>query len=387
MERSILKAITDFAKEKFVLLSGPRQVGKTTLANQWRTDQSLYFNWDIPEDRQVILAKSFLKPLRSNKIVFDELHKYDRWKSWLKGLYDQEAKRLAVLVTGSARLEVFEKGQDSLLGRYERLRLHPLSIGELTHGKVFAPPQDWLKLEQLSSLDHWNQLQEFSGFPEPFLKADSKQKVRWSRQRKTLLINQDLRDISEVKLISLVEHLALLLPTKVGSPLSINRLRTQLEVAHSTIADWLEILERLYYCFRIKPYSSQIARAIKKETKLYLWDWTEIADKGARFENMVASHLLKAVHYWNDQGYGNFELQYLRNKEKQEVDFIICNNYQPQVLIECKDQEVTLSKNLIEFGKQLADVPLIQLVNKKNIDQVKGNTRVVSAYKYLAELP
>lgn len=387
MQRSLLSAIQDFSQDKFVLLSGPRQVGKTTLAKEWLKKAGLYLNWDIPEDRTAILKQEFLKPLKVNSVVLDELHKYKNWKSWLKGVYDGESKRLSVLVTGSARLEIFEKGQDSLLGRYERLRLHPLTIGEVVHGSLTVPPTDWLRVGHDNDPNElWQQLFKFSGFPEPFLRANLLQKNRWTTQRKRLLLQQDLRDLSNVKMISLIEHLTILLPDRVGSPLSVNNLKHELNVAHGTVSDWLDLLERLFYCYRISPFSDNISRSLKKEKKVYLWDWTELRDSAKRFENIVASHLLKAVHYWSDLGYGSYELCFLRNKEQQEVDFVVCKDGAPLVFIECKEQDSVLSKNLFIFAKYYPDVPLVQLINKAGVDDIRGNSRVVSASKYLSAL-
>ena len=254
--RYLDKVLEQFADDKFVLLSGPRQVGKTTLAQDWiKNKNGISLNWDIPEDRERLLKPTFMKSVEAEALVLDELHKYARWKSWLKGLYDKKASTLKVLVTGSARLDVFQKSGDSLLGRYELLRLHPFSVGELSHGKLVAPPIDWLHLDGIEKgvQSAWRQLEARSGFPEPFFKDDELQHRRWSTRRRELLIREDLREITQIRTISLVEQLALLLPYRVGSPLSINSLREDLQVAHDTVSDWISALERLYFCFRISP--------------------------------------------------------------------------------------------------------------------------------------
>jgi predicted AAA+ superfamily ATPase len=387
--RYLDKILEQFADDKFVLLSGPRQVGKTTLAKEWlKNKNGLSLNWDIPEDREILLKPTFMKSIETEALVLDELHKYARWKSWLKGLYDKKASILKVLVTGSARLDVFQKSGDSLLGRYELLRLHPFSIGELTHGTLVPPPKDWLNLGSTEKSVHltWQQLETRSGFPEPFFKNDELQHRRWSTRRRELLIREDLREISQIRTISLVEQLAILLPYRVGSPLSINSLREDLQVAHDTVSDWLHALERLYFCFRISPYSKKMVRSLKKEQKLYLWDWSQLEDPGARFENMVASHLLKSIHAWNDVGYGQFELKYWRNLEKREVDFVVTNNQKPLVLIECKKTDTVPSEALLRLGTMLQEVPQIQLIDNEGYDKTKGLCRVVNAASYLAAL-
>jgi uncharacterized protein len=379
--RYLLETIRQFAQDKFVLLTGPRQVGKTTLALAWLDEHGgLYLNWDVPEDREAILTRTFLDDTRMSALVLDELHKYPRWKSWLKGLYDRTDVRVPVVVTGSARLDVYQRSGESMLGRYERLRLHPYSVGELTHGRAVQPVTDWLSASGAADAEEiWERLERRSGFPEPYHRDDPLQHRRWQTQRRTLLVREDLRDISEIRHLSLVEHLALLLPDRVGSPLSVNALREELEVGHDTVSNWLDALDRLYYCFRIPPWSRRLSRALKKQRKLYLWDWSAIVDPGARFENMVASHLLKAVHCWSDLGYGEFELWYLRDKEKREVDFLLTESRRPVVLIECKLSDGQPSPALHHFSEQLGNVPRVQLVRAPGVDRKVRGTRTVSA--------
>jgi predicted AAA+ superfamily ATPase len=344
-----------------------------------------YLNWDSTKDRQEILLQSFFQANES-AIILDEIHKYPKWRNFLKGLYDKEGERLHLLITGSARLDHYRRGGDSLFGRYELLRLHPLSIGELSHGKINPPPSDWLNPGDLSfDSEAWERLVKYGGFPEPYVEQDQLQHGRWSLRRRELLIKEDLRDLSDIKLVEMVEHLYLLLPERVGSPLSINSLKEDLQVAFNSVSSWIETLERLYICYRVSPYHKKIARSLKKERKLYLWDWSQIKNVGGRFENIVASHLLKAVHAWTDLGYGEYQLSYWRNKEKEEVDFVVTKDKEPVVVIECKHSDQAPSRSLLYLSDELG-VPAIQLIADMNVDRVGRRSRVVSAASFLVNL-
>ena len=372
---------------KMVLLAGPRQVGKTTLGKSWLDNlQGLYLNWDDSDDRQQILKRTFLTRQDVKAILFDEIHKYRPWKSYLKGLFDKEFGRLKVLVTGSARLDLYQKSGESMFGRYELLRLHPLSVGELIHGQLVVPPGDLLAVGTASpkAQQLWDTLSQFSGFPEPYHAADRLQYNRWSLRRRELLIKEDLRELSEVKMVDLVEHLYLLLPARVGSPLSLNSLREEIGVAFNTVHAWLGILDKLYISYRISPYHKDLKRSLRKEQKLYLWDWSQIEDAGARFENMVASHLLKSLQAWTDIGYGEFDLWYWRNREKDEVDFVVTNKRKPIAVFECKLSDTKAHRPLIQLAKELGDIPAIQLVLQEGVHERVGTALVVSASRYFS---
>jgi predicted AAA+ superfamily ATPase len=231
----------------------------------------------------------------------------------------------------------------------------------------------------------WPRLEARGGFPEPYYRDDARQHRRWSTRRREALVREDLRELSQIRTLSLVEHLSLLLPSRVGAPLSINALREEVQVAFDTAKSWLDALERLYFCFRIAPWSKRVARSLRKETKLYLWDWSEVEDEGARFENMVASHLLKAVHAWNDLGHGRFALHYWRDVDGREVDFVVSDAGRPIVAIECKRSDLTPSPDLLRLGDML-DVPQVQLVATDGVDERRKRVRVVTAPDYLASL-
>jgi hypothetical protein len=311
-------------KKKMVLIGGPRQVGKTTFALGFLgadADEThpAYLNWDHPRVRPS-LRKAEL-PAGEPLLLLDEIHKYSRWRNLLKGIYDTEKSRRQIMVTGSARLDYYRKGGDSLAGRYRYFRLHPFSARELS------------KLPSRSDLEA---LLKFGGFPEPLVSQNETEHRIWQRDRMSRVIREDLRDLEQVREISLIEHLTDLLPTKVGAPLSIKSLREDLQVDHKTVERWLQILENLYVCFRVAPYGPPKVRAVKKERKLYLWDWSGVQDAGPRFENLVASQLLKYCHWVEDtEGY-SMELRYLRDTDKREVDFVVLRGRKPLFAVECE---------------------------------------------------
>ncbi|MCM8775722.1 MAG: AAA family ATPase [Candidatus Omnitrophica bacterium] len=403
--RTVLSTVSQVLERygKMAFLSGPRQVGKTTFAQSYRKrfTQSFYFNWDDLHHQKLLVKEPYFfqkedrDPAKPFLVVLDEIHKYARWRNYLKGAFDGFKEEFRFLVTGSGRLDLFKKGGDSLLGRYFSARLFPLSVGELE--RTFPSLEDFkshlgeMPEPSRRRKEGYDQLYEMSGFPEPFLKAEQKFYRLWSKERKTLLLREDIRNATNIREISLLEMLSHLIPERVGNPLSLNSLREDVGVAFETIREWILLLEQFYYLFRLTPYSRHVARSLKKEAKAYLYDWTEIEDTGMRFENVVALHLWKAVHMWRDAGEESVSLHYLRDKEKREVDFILVNKNSPLCLIECKAREEELSPSLIYFQKKLRIPAAVQLVHKpgicKKIKEAGWIRWIVSADRWLALLP
>ena len=338
--RYLETAVANALKKKMVFVGGPRQVGKTTFAlgflgNEADETHPAYLNWDHPSVPPG-LRKAEL-PAGEPLILLDEIHKYARWRNLVKGIYDTEKSRRKILITGSARLDYYRKGGDSLAGRYRYFRLHPFSLRELNR----APSQSDLEA-----------LLKFGGFPEPFFSQNEAEHRIWHRDRIARVVREDLRDLEHVREISLLEHLTDLLPSKVGSPLSIKSLREDLQIDHKTAERWLQILENLYVCFRLSPYGPPRVRAVKKERKLYLWDWSSVEEDGPRFENLVASQLLKYCHWIEDtEGY-SMELRYLRDTEKREVDFVVLKDRKPLFAVECKSGEKVVGSAIRYFAER-----------------------------------
>lgn len=367
-----------FPMHKMAFVSGPRQCGKTTLAKMILKlrKHGNYNNWDDIEFRRIWTKNPSTIVSGESKgvpvVIFDEIHKAKMWKRTLKGIYDGLDKPADIIVTGSARLNVYKKGSDSLLGRYYHFRLHPFSLAEVQKRLIIEPDDliEAINSKSLnigkSSITNLEALLTYGGFPEPFLAQDERHAKLWRRGRVEKVIREDLRDISRIPELSQIEMLTSLIPERVGSFLSRATLRETLEVSFDTIRRWLEYLKELYYIFELKPYTNSIARTLKKEGKIYLWDYSEIEDEGARFENLVASHLLKFCHFWTDNGCGVFELFCLRNKDKEEIDFLICRNKKPWLPVEVKLNDVVPSVNWKKFINQIPCNYGIQIVQKPN---------------------
>jgi hypothetical protein len=368
MKRYLAEQIKKDLQKKMVFLGGPRQVGKTTLALQILTNKLGYLNWDIHEHREKILKRELPTV---NMLVFDEIHKYRSWRNYLKGLYDQHHDKQQILVTGSARLDYYRFGGDSLQGRYHFLRLHPFSVKELG----------------IKTNDGLMELLQLGGFPEPFLGKSQVESKRWSREYRTRLLRDDLMSLEHIHDIGNLELLMMRLPDLVGSPLSLNALREDLQISHKMLSHWMDILERMYAVFRIIPFGAPKIRAVKKERKHYHFDWTLVPNMPQRFENLVASHILKWVHFEEDTKGRNIELRYFRDIEGKEVDFVVVEDTKPVLFVECKWSDEPVSKNLIYLKNKFPHVPAWQIHATGNRDyQNNEGIRVAPALLFLQEL-
>lgn len=388
-DRYLHTVIRSDLKKKMVFVGGPRQIGKTTLAlflgkNDYKT--YTYLNWDNRQDRKSILRSEFQGD--TNLVIFDEIHKYKKWKNYIKGEFDTHKDRFHILVTGSARLDMYRRGGDSLLGRYHYYRLHPFSLAEMLGGlpnisvsKALIFPKSTSAMSRV-----FKNLLTFGGFPEPFLRKDQQTLRRFHNERVDRLIKEDIRDIEQVRDLSALQILVEILPSKVGSLLSLNALRGDLEVAHKTVKTWMDILERFYYHFRIYPYAFTTIKSLRKEPKMYLWDWSQADDAGARLENMTASHILKMTHFLYDAYGHKTELFFLRDIEGREVDFLVTVDRKPWLAIEVKSGKENVSKSLVYFVDKLKIPFAYQLVKETGIDYWKNNIRIISADKFLSGL-
>lgn len=395
LERLYDQALADHLKHyrQMAFVSGPRQVGKTTTC---RSLSDLYLDWDNQNHRDLILqgpdavaAELKLERLaeRAPTLVFDELHKYSKWKSFLKGFFDTYGERCHAIVTGSSRLDVYKRGGDSLMGRYFIYRMHPLGVSELLRrgapDEPTAPPR---------RLDHENYraLIRFGPYPEPFLHRDRRFSNRWNRLRHEQLFKEDLRELTRIQELGQVEALGKLLASRSGCQIVYSSLAKEVRVDDKTIRNWIAALISLHYGFIVKPWYRNVAKALIKEPKWYLRDWSSLADPGQRAETFIACHLLKAVEGWTDLGLGTFELRYLRDKQKREVDFLVVRDEEPWFMVEVKTSATKPTASLEYFHRTLNCAHAFQVVT--DLDYVQGDCfstqspTVVPAITFLSQL-
>ena len=378
---------------QMVFVSGPRQVGKTTVCEGF---QSHYLNWDKRSDRDLILkgedavadaidanlAKATLPVL-----TIDEMHHFKKWKQFLKGFFDAYGKKVRILVTGSARLNVYKRGGDSLMGRYFPYRMHPLTAGELLHPAV-------LETETASpsplAESAWNRLVEFGGFPEPYSRADKMFLRKWRQLRFEQLMREDIRKDTSIRELDQIESMARILSERSGEQLVYASLGKEVQVSEITTRNWVATLCSFYFGFLVKPWSSHIENAIRKTPKWFLRDWSAITDVGKRNETIIACHLLKAVEYWTDMGFGTCELYYIRDKQKQEADFLVAKDGKPWFLVEAKTSDTKLSPSLSFYQKSTGAKHAFQVVFNlpfENVDCFQyTDPTVVPAQTFLSQL-
>ena len=372
MERYLNAALTADLDRKVLLLSGPRQSGKTTLSRMLHPDHQ-YINHDLAEHRLLLREKGWDR--RKALVILDELHKMEDWKVWLKGVYDVEGLPPALLVTGSAKLAAFRKTGDSLAGRYFHFRLHPIDMKEA------------LRHTELGPDEVFDRLMDVGGFPEPFLRGSRSWYNRWKRTHVDAILKDDLLTLSAVRDLQSIETLIELLRSRVGSPVSVNSLARDLQKTRNTVQHWLDLLEDLYVVFRVFPYHRNVARALLKGPKFYFYDNAMVqGDSGVRLENLVACALLKEMHRVQDVEGEDLGLHYVRDKDGREIDFLVTRDRQPWRMIEVKWKDAAPSAN---FKRFLAAETLHRLQVVGELAQSKSfpnGLRVEPAKEFLARV-
>ncbi len=374
MFRYLQKFIKQDLQKKMVFIGGPRQVGKTTLSKSLLTGKyknSEYFNWDNDSDRKAILRKEWRAD--SSLIIFDELHKYPRWKSWIKGIYDVRVAQ-EYLVTGSARLDLYKKGGDSLMGRYHYWRLHPFTLDELPKG--------------ITKETAYKRLLTLGGFPEPFLSNDEREARRWRRERFDRVIKEDVRELSAIQQTSALQLFVDALRERVGSMIALSNIAQDLQVSPNTAKNWLTIVERMYLAFTLTPYTKKIARSVQTPRKVYFYDNADLnTDEGAKLENLVATHLLKRLQFIEDYYGHRCSLHYIRDKEGREVDFLTVIDNKIIDLIEVKLANSDISSSLLYYHKKLKPKSTVQIVGNLKRSFDKDGVRVTNPIEYFVNPP
>lgn len=375
MERYCQKQIYKDLLKKMVFIGGPRQVGKTTMAKRFITEDwpdGEYFNWDVDEDRRMIIKKRWRKD--SPLVILDEIHKYPRWKRWIKGVWDSKPVGQNYLVTGSARLDVYKRGGDSLMGRYHYWRLHPLSLDELPEG--------------VNAEEGYKRLLKFGGFPEPFFTADEREARRWRRERFDRIIKEDVRDLEHIRNLQMLDLFVDALRSRVGGLVTLSNIAEDLQISPKTAASWLRLIEKMYLCFAVYPYTKNLPRSIQKPPKVYFFDNGDcVGDEGQRLENLVATHLLKRLHFIEDYFGYDCKLSYVKDKDGREVDFLTIIDGKIVDLIEVKASDGNISTNLRYYAKLLKPKRAVQIVSQLERSFDHDGIRVTTPIQFFTDPP
>jgi len=379
---------------QMAFLSGPRQIGKTTVSQHLA---SHYLDWDNLQHREILLKgpEAVADHCQLNElqqkipvISFDEIHKYSKWKIFLKGFFDTYEEQCKIIVTGSSRLDVFQKGGDSLMGRYFLYRMHPFSVGELLRA---GNTSDLTHQPEKIPRSKWQSLLKHGGFPEPLITASDRFDRHWRPLRYRQLFRDDIRDLTRIQEMDQLEMLGRLLMDRSGDQLVVSNLANEIRSTPNTVKSWISTLCTLHFGFLVKPWFRNIEKSLRKEPKWYLRDWAVIVDPGKRAETMTACHLLKAVETWTDLGLGAFELRYLRDTRKREVDFLVTRDNTPWFLVEVKAQSEKLSENLYYFQDATKAQHAFQVVFEKEYVDAdcfhQHKPIIVPAKTFLSQIP
>lgn len=384
-------------------IAGPRQCGKTTIAvNKLKEEgtESFYYNWDRQQVRKRYRTEADMLETdlagRSKKgkiwVCFDEIHKMPKWKNILKDVFDTHEDKVNFIITGSARLDVMRKAGDSLLGRYFMFRLNPLMMAEVLGRKIqhIMPenkPADYVDKLLSNTKAETGTMDDFlslSAFPEPLLSGNRVAAAKWHDNYFEKVTKEELRDVSAIRNLEWVINLLYMLPSRIGSPLSLESLRQDLEVNYATVKNYMNYLALTYAVFQLQPFYENIKKSIKKEKKAYFHNYFLVDNEAARFENFIALELKARIDLWNDATADKYGLFYLRTRDKKETDFLITKNKKPYVMFEAKLSDTAIEAHHRANSAALGNIPFVQLVKQKGVLRADGkNFYCVSAGRFL----
>jgi len=365
-------------------VTGPRQSGKTTLARAQLREthcEALYLLWDLRSVRQryktdeLFFTADFPPAVAQPWVCLDEIHKMPKWKNILKGLFDALDGRCWLIVTGSAKLDILRQAGDSLAGRYFTFHLHPVTLAELAgHASALAAcptlAEEFLRARadaRPTAPAALDQLLRFSGFPEPLLNAHTAFHRKWAGDYIESVIREDIGTLTRIVDREHLHDLYHLLPGTVGNSLSMTSLGGHLQVSPVTVKHYLGRLDDFFLTFSVRPFTRNIKRSLVKAPKFYVYDWTRVADPGHRFENYVACELLSRARLWTDVSGLAFGLYYVRNKQKQETDFLITRERDPWLLIEAKLSDQPVEGHHLAAAEALGTIPVVQVCRQSGV--------------------
>ncbi|HMP72841.1 MAG TPA: ATP-binding protein [Kiritimatiellia bacterium] len=365
-------------------ISGPRQAGKTTLAKAKLAEQecsALYYLWDLRKirdryrDNELFFTADIPLTQPNVWVCFDEIHKMPKWKNILKGVFDETGDRFRFMITGSAKLNLLKRAGDSLAGRYFTFHLLPLLASELvgrTSLATSAPESAATLIEQsitnsLGDKQAIDSLLTYGGFPEPYLSQSQPFYRKWSGDYLETVIREDIGSLTRIVERESIYQLYQLLPEMAGSPLSESSLASHLQISPVTVKNYLRRLEDFYLGFSVPPYSRNIKRSLLKARKFYLFDWVRLTDPAARYENFIACQLKARMYLWRDASGEAFDLFYVRNKQKQETDFLLVREGKPWLLVETKLSDGPVDSHHKIHAEALGGIPVVQLCREHDI--------------------
>lgn len=369
-------------------LCGPGRVGKTALAKALAGEEGIYMNWEKEDDRRSLVADPAEILARINGatgrgavLILDGVHKGDEWDRFFEKMYGMYKEIFRIIVIG----DFYER--ESELGAV--YRVHPFSMGERLNWKL---TRDMFRRPEGITDIGLERFLRVGGFPEVFCDGDREFVEGWRHAGDEGLMQEVQRYIKDASMSSKVEDLMEFIRQRSGEYFDYSDVAEKTKMAELTVRGWTEILEREYYCYKLCSWSDRGEGSLLGKAKYYLWDWSRVEDMGARIGNFVASHLLKAVDFWNDTGRGEYGLFFVEGEGGDDVDFLVVQDGEPWMLCDVRiSQDEPLSEALLGAKEELNPEYVFSLrydmaYTGFDIRELK-EPRVVSMRTFLSQLP